>query len=52
MQLVFEVCPAGPAESAPALRKVFDGVGGVIGRGAVATGPCLTPVARFPVVTR
>eukprot|EP01132_Coremiostelium_polycephalum_P018678 gene18678-22250_t len=33
MQLVFEVCPAGPAESAPALRKVFDGVGGVIGRG-------------------
>jgi len=33
MQLVFEVCPAGQGESAPGLRKTFNGVGGVIGRG-------------------
>jgi type VI secretion system protein ImpI len=34
MQLVFEVCPVGQAGSALALRKTFDRVGGVIGRGA------------------
>jgi len=34
MQLVLEVCPAGQAASAPALRKTFNGAGGVIGRGA------------------
>lgn len=33
MQLVFEVCPAGQGR-APALRKTFNGVGGVVGRGA------------------
>ena len=34
MQLVFEVCPAGPEGAAPDLRKTFNGAGGVIGRGA------------------
>lgn len=34
MQLVFEVCSAGQAQSTPTLRKTFSGVGGVIGRGA------------------
>ncbi|KTC15776.1 type VI secretion protein [Pseudomonas marginalis ICMP 9505] len=32
MQLVLEVCDTGGRE--PSLRKVFDGVGGVVGRGA------------------
>jgi|UPI00030BCD76 type VI secretion system protein ImpI len=32
MQLVFEVCDSGSGE--PPARKLFDGVGGVIGRGA------------------
>lgn len=31
MQLIFEVCDCAPGE--PSARKVFDGVGGVIGRG-------------------
>lgn len=34
MQLVFEVCPAGHPESVPNQRKTFNGMGGVIGRGA------------------
>jgi type VI secretion system protein ImpI len=34
MQLMFEVCSAGHGGSVPPLRKTFDGVGGVIGRGA------------------
>lgn len=33
MQLVFEVCAVESAEAAPLARKVFDEVGGVIGRG-------------------
>lgn len=32
MQLVLEVCDAGGVE--PPTRKVFDGIGGVVGRGA------------------
>ncbi|NWE10914.1 type VI secretion system-associated FHA domain protein TagH, partial [Pseudomonas edaphica] len=32
MQLVLEVCDGGGDEPPP--RKVFDGVGGVVGRGA------------------
>lgn len=31
MQLIFEVCDCAPGE--PSASKVFDGVGGVIGRG-------------------
>ncbi|AZE84288.1 Uncharacterized protein ImpI/VasC [Pseudomonas orientalis] len=34
MQLVFEVCEAAGANAASTVRKVFDGVGGVIGRGS------------------
>ncbi|MGC6372055.1 type VI secretion system-associated FHA domain protein TagH [Pseudomonas sp. K2I15] len=34
MQLVFAVCPAGQGESALAPTKSFNGIGGVIGRGA------------------
>ena len=33
MQLVFEVCEGEGAGTAPAARKIFDGAGGVIGRG-------------------
>ncbi|TKK28382.1 type VI secretion system-associated FHA domain protein TagH [Pseudomonas sp. CFBP13528] len=34
MQLVFEVCEAAGVSPASTVRKVFDGVGGVIGRGS------------------
>ena len=48
MQLVLEVCDGGGDEPPP--RKVFDGVGGVVGRGAGCDWS-IPPVACFPVTT-
>lgn len=55
MRLVFEVCDAEPAETTPVRRKTFNGVGGVIGRGAncdwVIADPSRVLSSRHALVT-
>lgn len=55
MQLVFEVCEAEHAEATPVRRKTFNGVGGVIGRGAscdwVIADPSRVLSSRHALVT-